>query len=407
MHGIQAKLSGQKRKSGDVPIPSFSCVSPAAEKSEMPCWNQWSLTQAEAALAVSRIRRGPSKWSSEGLLQFDDFYSLVRQLSLVEPPKTEDPDGLSSPERLLYDLVSLGSPLLYQICQNEKNQWCLKLVDYQGNRVAALRQLMLDTPKLNAVAANKRNVILNAILEHQRASKAKKSVNGENSGNNVKNLPKKKILEPFILEGMSLEDRVQARAGARQEREAEAAFKKKSGKPDYSSLLRLADAMWSHSRHFQKRQFLKNTEKSTHVRPFSITVKQVVQLFSASLVSFSCSKTAQLHREKATRKEMLQALVDLQKLVPEWISFSSANLTKDTIVKLSCKADFTLVRTKLGAPKNLKQKSLQKVPARVSLSPNFSQANKMKNADMTPANVVRSRRAAPDALVSSQKKVKA
>ncbi len=31
----------------------------------------------------------------------------------------------------------------------------------------------------------------------------------------------------------------------------------------------------------------------------------------------------------------------------------------------------------------------------------------MKNADMTPANVVRSRRAAPDALVSSQKKVKA
>ncbi len=165
MHGIQAKLSGQKRKSGDVPIPSFSCVSPAAEKSEMPCWNQWSLTQAEAALAVSRIRRGPSKWSSEGLLQFDDFYSLVRQLSLVEPPKTEDPDGLSSPERLLYDLVSLGSPLLYQICQNEKNQWCLKLVDYQGNRVAALRQLMLDTPKLNAVAANKRNVILDAIFE--------------------------------------------------------------------------------------------------------------------------------------------------------------------------------------------------------------------------------------------------
>jgi len=107
-----------------------------------------------------------------------------------------------------------------------------------------------------------------------------------------------------------------------------------------------------------------------------MTVKQVVQLFSASLVSFSCSKTAQLHREKATRKEMLQALVDLQKLVPEWISFSSSNLTKDTIVTLSCKADFTLVRTKLGAPKNVKQKSLQKVPARVSLSPNFSQANK-------------------------------
>ena len=257
--------------------------------------------------------------------------------------------------------------------------------------------------------ANKRNVILKAILEHQRASNAHQTslANGENTENNVKASPKKVILEPFIFEGMSLEDRVQARAGARQQREAEAALKIKSGKPDYSSLLRLADAMWSHSRHVQRRQS-PNTPKSTlAVRPFSMTVKQVVQLFSASLVSFSCSKTAQLHREKATRKEMLQALGDLQKLVPEWISFSSTNLTKDTIVWLSCTADFTLVRTKLGAPKNFKKESLQKAPARVSLSPNFGLANKMKKVDMAPA-AARSKRAAPDTLSSSsQKKIRA
>lgn len=402
MEANKSKLIGRKRKeSGGIPIPSFSeCVSPPTTE---PNWNTSSLSRAEAALHVNRIRRGPSKWTAEGLLKFDDFYWLSRQLSLVDTPLNHtsnvDPDGLLLPERLLCDLVCVGSPSLYQVVQNNDKELCLKMVEFKGNRVVALRQLMQST-QVNEVV--KRHAV-KAILEHRSMSEKQDMTPHDTAANNkngeaTASVPQKVILEPFLLQGMTLEDRVQARAHARHQREAEATAKNKSGDhADYSSLLRLADAMWSHSRRSLGRESRRNNP-TTKTRRFSMTVQQVVKLFAGSLVSSSSSRTAQLHREKATRSEMLQALSELQRLVPEWISFSSQNLAKDTLVWLSPTADFASVRTKLGAPKNtthVKQSLDTKKPARVSLSPAMSSSKGLG---------VERKRPAPNALVSSEQK---
>lgn len=393
----QSQLSGKKRKGG-VPIPSFSCVSPSKAESVPVNWNTASLTRAETALHINRIRRGPSKWTSDGVLKLDDFYTLSRQLSLVDTPmnsKQEDPDGLAPPERLLCDLVCVGSPSLYQMVQNDNKEWCLKMMEFKGNRVMALRQQIMESSNVDVA---KRDALIKAIMDH-RGMSTKQKVPKNHAKENKVTSPQKVILEPFIFQGMTLEDRIQARADAREQREAEATAKSKSDAPDHSHLLRLADAMWSHSRHTLRRE-----SRNNQTRRFSLTVKQVVKLFAGSLVSSSSSRTAQLHREKATRSEMLEALLELQKLVPEWISFSSKNLAKDTLVWLSPTADFASVRSKLGAPKNTHVKQslvTKKFAARVSLSPDFGRD---KTVSASRGFAAPRKRPASNTLIASEQK---
>ena len=381
MPASQPRRSEREKKGRIIPIPSFSCVSPSAPATppskpstmiKAPKWNESCLSNAEGALFINRVRRGATLWSPDGLLRLDDFYYLCRQLKLVETSPKEapaDPDGLTLPERLLCDLICVSSPSLYRLVQNEHNVWCLEMVKYKGNRLAHLCSLM-NRPELEDA---KRDATLKTILEHRSLPKNDIVKNQAPVKMNVEEntvAPQKVIMEPFIRDGMTLEDRVRARSQARQQRQADSTSKKNSGKPDYSSLLRLADAMWSHSRHHLRRQ---SRISRRPVARYGMTVKEVVNLFSGSLVT-SSSKTRQLHREKASRTEMLKALRELHQLVPEWISFSSADLSKDTTVWLSATADTAAVRSKLGAPTGSKRPmrpvdSNKKAPARVSLSP--------------------------------------
>jgi hypothetical protein len=80
-----------------------------------------------------------------------------------------------------------------------------------------------------------------------------------------------------------------------------------------------------------------------------MTAKDVVSLFAGSLL---VPGTQQVHREKASRAELLQALRDLAVLVPEWISLSSPDLSNCMTVWLVATADYASIRIKLGAPSN-------------------------------------------------------
>jgi hypothetical protein len=390
MAGRRLRSAGKAKKG--IPIPSFSCVSPSAESLKWtateatppndtvvtPDWNKPWLLRAEAALHTQRVRRGASKWSKHGLLRLDDFYTLARQLAVAETSKhiVEDPNNLSMPERYLCDLVSAASPSLYNLVQNDGGGWCLKIVDFQGNRIEELRRLLRQTE----LQVSKRDAILNKILQHQSLQK-KVAPQQLTLTPTEKEAPQKIIVEPYIRPDMSLEDRVRARAEAKQQRNISTT----STTPNHSSLLRLADAMWSHSRHILRKQAQVSVKTANRI---CVTVEDAVHLFARSLLERG---TQQVHREKATRLELLQALRDLQKLVPEWISFSSPDLSKHTTIWLVPTVDYKSVRTKLGAPTNSGTKRVigasnnakqsihhsasatpEKPPPRVSISPSTS-----------------------------------
>jgi hypothetical protein len=374
-----------------------------------PDWNKPWLLRAEAALQTQRVRRGVSNWSKEGLLRLDDFYALARQLALAETSKdvVADPNSLSMPERFLCDLVSAASPSLYNLVQKD-GVWCLKMVDFQGNRIDELRRLLLQTE----LQVSKRDAILNKILQHKSLQK---EVTPQQLSLNPKEneAPQKIIVEPYIRPDMTLEDRVRARAEAKQQRNIITT----SITPDHSSLLRLADAMWSHSRHILRKQAQVSVKTATRI---CMTVQDVVHLFAGSLLERG---TQQVHREKASRLELLQALRDLQKLVPEWISFSSPDLSRHTTMWLVPTVDYKSIRTKLGAPSSTSTKrfieannsarqpihqsagATPEKPTRVSISPSTSTAESPSKKQRTDTTVSL-KRPPSDTLVTPKPKRK-
>ena len=352
------RLRSAKAKKQDIPIPSFSCVSPSTESSKetttestppketaaKPTWNSQWLLRTEGALQVQRVRRGPSKWSKEGRLHLEDFYALARQFALVETSndKVKDPHNLSLPERLLCDLVSVASPSLYNLVEKD-GMLCLQSVDFHGNRMEELRRLLSGTE----MQVTKRDAILVKILEH-RSSQMKLAPQVTANTPKEVHAPDKIIVEPYIRPDMTLEDRVRARAEAKQQRNTSA----ESKTSDRTSLLRLADAMWSHSRHIFRKQA---RASGTNAKRICMTLQDVVSLFAGSLL---VPGTQQVHREKASRAELLQALRDLAALVPEWLSFSSPDLSTRMTVWLVPTADYASIRIKLGAPNNSCTKKL-------------------------------------------------
>jgi hypothetical protein len=185
---------------------------------------------------------------------------------------------------------------------------------------------------------DKRDAILDKILEY-RSSQMKVAPQSTVHAPNAVDAPQKVIVEPYIRSDMTLEDRVRARAEAKQQRNTVA----ETTTPDHTSLLRLADAMWSHSRHILRKQAQLSC---TTAKRICITVQDAVRLFAGSLLAPGT------HREKASRAELLQALRDLALLVPEWISLSSPDLSQSMTVWLVPTTDYASIRTKLGAPNN-------------------------------------------------------
>jgi hypothetical protein len=234
----------------------------------------------------------------------------------------------------LCDLVSAASPSLYDLVQKDGG-WCLQTVDFQGNRMEELRRLLSRTDMQVA----KRDAILDKILEH-RSSLMNVAPQVTVNAPKVVDAQIKVIVEPYIRSDMTLEDRVRARAEAKQQRNTST----EGTTPDHSSLLRLADAMWSHSRHILRTQA---QVSRTTAKRICMTVQDVVHLFAGSLL---VPGTQQAHREKASRAELLQALRDLAVLVPEWISLSSPDLSNHMTVWLVPTVDCASIRIKLGAP---------------------------------------------------------
>jgi hypothetical protein len=333
--GSRTSLS---RRAG-IPIPSFASIShvpaspPVLRTIRKAPWNPTTLKQVVAALQIRRIAKS---------IKVADFYQAVHLIPVIADNSHAPEHGLDKGERILVDLLCATSPTLYKWGENEGT---LEVVSFSGNRFAEL-QKQLHEPE---ILVSKYEQCLIQVLNfrkstNQKAEAPPAELSSERNG--------KKSAFPLLRTDMSLEERVRARAAAREVREQDATDSTVS--VDASALLRLADALWSHSAHIFRRQSQVQATSparrgSTASKACVMTLKDIVTNFGGSFAPSQQSTTHVARIEKATRKQIVEAVQELNRLAPEWITFSDKELTKSTTVWVNT-IDYQAIRTKLGAP---------------------------------------------------------
>lgn len=318
--------SNRERRRVGVPIPTFATATATA--TEEPHWNVEALVDAECAISTFCSTR------KRATLDLVEFTKLTKALQL--PAATMNND-LTRREALLLDLLVCASPTLYKLVQvrskkqNDRKTWCLQIVEFNGNRIQELRSLAA----VSHVSVEKRTSILAQI----QLCKQQQTIL-----HNSPVSPKKKTFSIDTLfptvpkqEQLTLHERVAARAQAKLELKQEVSDQAVLGDP--ALRLRLADALWSHSRHIHVRQSRleslspKRAKQATTPRPCVMTMKDVVKL---------------LRGYNATgRKEVVQTMLELQRVAPQWITFDGREVTKQTTVWIH-PVDYQEIRRILG-----------------------------------------------------------
>jgi hypothetical protein len=405
---MKTPLPRQERRLTGLPIPSFSnavdadvaIASPTSTSTPIPPppptttsiesnWNKDRLLKIEAALQL-HVKSQQRESTGQLVLPLSEFYAFTRKVASNLDSDALPPSAhvdLSTEERDAYDLLCAASPSLYQLSlmkrqelpawkyaskiddpQDDTQVWCLEIVPVAGNRMQAL-QKMLARSTLEESKSQEILEVIRAYRDDQRkcaAAEAQSSVVVDDS--------KPKAVESFLKPGMSIDERVRARADAkenyREQLEAKATSASVSGggtgpntntQTDRTWLVRLADSLWFHSSHIMKRQdHFTSAQDKKKGSSCVLTLKDIVQVLSRPAATTSSRVPTHVNKsEKRTKREIVQAVVELRDLVPDWIHFSddtenNANakgrLSKDTTVWLK-PVDYQGVRARLtGRP---------------------------------------------------------
>ena len=307
----------------------------------LPRWNVEALVQAEGAIATFCATRKRST------LTLDEFDQLMKPLQTEAQPTINgystlsalgsaqeqlersnqagnDENQLSRPQALLLDLLTCASPTLYDLVSKENAKVYIQVVDFQGNRMQKLRSLA----SVHQVSVQKRNSIQTQISLSQNQIKYPKK---DSKLSAAPKRPKLSVMETIFPQYQSttsqksqersttttttttLHERVTLRAKAKQDLKQEISDRMALGNPDFR--LKLADALWSHSRHILVRQsrlqaltpLRTNKNNNTSIttsttRPCVMTMKDIVDLFPDS-----------------SRRQVVQAMLELHDLAPQWI----------------------------------------------------------------------------------------
>jgi hypothetical protein len=316
------------------------------------------------------------------LLPLSEFYALTQKVgashsnSLVSDaalPVTAHLD-LSTEERDTYDLLCAASPSLYQLVPMKRQElpawkyaskmdassspadetkvWCVQVVPVAGNRMPALHKMLAQT----TIEESKSQDILRIIRAH-RDDQKKCSAAAQSS---VIVDSKPKAVESFLRPGMNIDERVRARANAKEQHREQ--LEQKAANPtntqtDRTWLVRLADSLWFHSSHIMKRQdHFKSPQDKKKGSSCVLTLKDIVEVLSRPAATTSSRVPMHVNKsEKLTKREIVTAVQELRDLVPDWIHFvdtndSSGRLSKDTTVWLK-PVDYQGVRARLtGQP---------------------------------------------------------
>jgi hypothetical protein len=398
---MKSPLARQERRLTGLPIPSFSnavdddvVASPihtsttpippppatTTEKIE-PHWNKDRLLKIEVALQLHVKAQQRTRASTGQLLPLSEFYAFTQKVSshsnlanseTVTTPLSKQTD-LSTEERDTYDLLCAASPSLYKLvqidrqelpawkyaskidnAQDETKVWCVEVVQVEGNRMQALHKMLAQT----ALEESKSQDILRVIRAYRDDQKQISATAAQSS---VVVDSKPVAVESFLKPGMNIDERVRARANAkenyREQLEAKAANVSASGgtntETDRTWLVRLADSLWFHSSHIMKRQdHFQSSKDKKKGSSCVLTLKDVLEVLSRPAATTSSRVPMHVNKsEKLTKREIVKAVQELRVLVPDWIHFvdtenDKGSLSKDTTVWLK-PVDYQSVRARL------------------------------------------------------------
>ncbi len=424
------QIDNRMRTNTSLPIPAFETIpgrsvppSPQPPSSPSQRWNH--LLQVEAALQLRFKNRKHVVMGKNGddaaptrrkIISLEEFYTQVKKLHLstvvstithpADAPVSQDHPFVLLPcteEQVLHDLLCISEPILYRMVEtsapNKSNSinndnstvrlWSLESVEFSGNRLLELKKLMqqLDQPSMDW--SNKSNRIVHMIESYRQSQQQQQpqdAIETTTNGNEMGPLQqhdeqhamttstskaKTTFSEPYIHAGMSLEERVRARAAASNNRQLNVSTSA-TGTTDKedsslsSMLLACADALWSHARFIMSRYQTSlryrllaasssSKQKSAVHDCCIMTLKDVVDVLSRTTHNQQAAAAA-------SRRQMVDAVQQLSQLAPEWIILSDPQgdrqqgrsnnegrprLSKQTTVWIKS-VDYGVIRSRLG-----------------------------------------------------------
>ena len=388
-------------------------------------WNTEQLVQLESALQIyfeqPRVIVGLVRSSSSSinnnnnhnLLPLNDFYGLTRKLSLPSSAggtnattnkqqqqqegdrdemkgqgEKQYDDDLDEMELLLFQLLCVSYPILYRLTtsptdddnessNNIKKCWCLEriMTCCNDNRIAQLQKLVHERDNAKASQTNAQaQIFLQAIREDrklrqesQQPTKVGTFATRTASYSTAAHPAEKQNIKvtaddsTIIQPGMTVEERVRARANAKRKFQEEEEEKLSQTTTDLSKdngrscLVRLADALWSHASSILQRQARFQSPQRSITTTTTTTTTTRKAAAAATLAPSHCSLTLkdviQFLRQSSSipfnKRKIAEGIQELHRIVPEWIVLSNpASLSPDTTVWLN-PAEYKTIRYRL------------------------------------------------------------
>jgi hypothetical protein len=336
------------RRTG-IPIPSFGAASPVQEEETkylmLPIHSR-NLLQVDCAL---QVYFNQSKTTS---ISYSEFRRTLAPKLVLEGPSFTSTSGkselplpstlqeLSRDDRLWHDLTCVFVPQLYHLVKDGTVLERQKTID---NRMTLAKKLLeqAETEGIDEKRSNEALKMLYVLLEQIRLTDETKKKNAAKE--NVKTSEEKASSNVIITPGMTLEERVRARAAQRDQALLKVHHNKE--KDEATDLVKITDALFSHARLVLRRSSRKQLiRKNNHRKGEEEESTTAIFVFQDLLASMP----------DTSRKELSAILKSITHECPGWIRWKNPSTYKkqDVISKKATvwleTGDYKRVRAKLN-----------------------------------------------------------
>ncbi|GKY93080.1 hypothetical protein MPSEU_000276300 [Mayamaea pseudoterrestris] len=300
----------------------------------------------------------------QGRLTFDDFYSLLRKAE-VERPRLElvgeNDEELDTSERLLFEFLAVLSPSLYKIYHGRNIFRDNNLSWFLESTFAGTSQKRNDElshclrSRASTASSESKLSIIEAIKDHRGEVQAQTAGHNGSTGPSLDNvLQIDSRATNLIRPGMTIDERVQARATAKRLRTEEFKLVESDDGTRRSFLIQLANGLWQHSSFIltKRQKIMSPGRKATMQSSLILTLQDAVESLKRTM---TVSSSTMVNRgESVTKRQLVNALEDLARIAPEFIVISSEygnksgnKVTKNSTVWLN-PSKFKSARAKLS-----------------------------------------------------------